>query len=343
MEDYLAQALSPMKLMGWLIFVLAGSLHEWGHAYSAFKLGDSTAKDEGRLSFNPIVHIDFVGTFLIPLFLPPGMLVFGWMKPVPVLLSNLEKPSRDEAIISWAGPFMNFIQAFAGAIIYLLVAYLGPELLSFTVAQMSIEMMIRNYILINIVLAFFNLIPVPPLDGGGIIQFFLPANGKNFLKKIAPYGIIMVFGFLYLNRYLPTALAFPYIFTIPFLYLLFFFQFYFIFAGLLILGGNYWYFVKKILRVEHRRGQKEFLKKAASGGAQRGAGEGPAVKNTKLYKQISKLTESGETAKALKILEPLQVSDANVCDEPEYHPDDEFCQQCEWFANCLKRQKKLSD
>lgn len=177
--------------LGMALFIVAGSIHEFAHAASAYLLGDRTARDEGRMTINPLVHIDVFGTLVFPLIAAvSGMPLFGWMKPVPVNPYFFANESKGHAITAFAGPLSNLAQASLGLIVLkAVVAFAGvlPESV-FEPLFTGIWMYIR----INLLLSFFNLLPFPPLDGGWILRHFLPLSLK------IKYDALMRFGFLLL-------------------------------------------------------------------------------------------------------------------------------------------------
>lgn len=167
-----------------IAFLVAITIHESAHAWMAYRLGDPTAKLSGRLSLNPIAHIDIYGTVLIPLFLIfiGSPFVFGWAKPVIFDPFNLQNPRRDSAMISLAGPASNFI-----------VAILLAVILRFITPVFWLSNLVTAVIAINIVLGIFNLVPVHPLDGGKIFVGFLPEDQAEeadlFLHR---YGLLIL-------------------------------------------------------------------------------------------------------------------------------------------------------
>ncbi|HHC74517.1 MAG TPA: site-2 protease family protein [Thiothrix sp.] len=174
----------------WALPVLfAITLHEVAHGYVADKLGDSTARALGRLTINPIKHIDPIGTLLIPaimVILPLGF-VFGWAKPIPVNTRNLANPRKDMALVAIAGPLANLAMAFAwGA--FILLAYLAPDL----GIRQGIVDMAQNGVIINVLLMVLNLLPLPPLDGGRVLAGVVPRNMANWLDRIEPYGFLII-------------------------------------------------------------------------------------------------------------------------------------------------------
>ncbi len=179
----------------WALPVLfAITLHEVAHGWVASKLGDSTAKMLGRLSLNPIKHIDPIGTIVVPLVmvLVSGF-AFGWAKPVPVNMNNLNNPRKDMAIVAMAGPLANVAMAIFWVIFL--------KLVSITVSDLNIAKglmaMGQAGIIINLVLFVFNLFPIPPLDGSKVLSGFLPRSAALMMDKIEPYGFFIVVGLLY--------------------------------------------------------------------------------------------------------------------------------------------------
>jgi Zn-dependent protease len=183
------------KIATWILpILLAITLHEYAHGWAAHKLGDNTAKMLGRLTINPIKHIDPVGTLLIPglLLLVSAPFLFGYAKPVPVNARNLKNPRKDMALVAIAGPLANLIMAFAWGLIILL----GMNLISDPSIAKGIVQMSYNGILINVVLMVLNLLPLPPLDGGRVLAGIVPRNTANMLDKIEPYGFFILIGLL---------------------------------------------------------------------------------------------------------------------------------------------------
>ncbi len=183
--------------------ILAITLHEAAHGYAAWALGDDTAKRLGRLSLNPLVHVDRVGTILLPGFLLISQLLtlghvgfmFGWAKPVPVAAWNFPNPRRGMMIVAAAGPAMNFVLAWLAGL-----AAHGLDLLPFGAGEVAFEF-IDNFIVINLVLGLFNLLPIPPLDGGRIAVGLLPERMAEVWAKTERYGILVVLLVVFL---LPT-------------------------------------------------------------------------------------------------------------------------------------------
>jgi Zn-dependent protease len=174
--------------------VLAITLHEAAHGYAALALGDTTARDAGRLSLNPIRHIDRVGTIILPgfllisqLLLPPHKIyfMFGWAKPVPVGAWKFRNPRRGMAIVATAGPLMNFFLAW-------LAALLMPMADDPSFSEAIVQQFLLYFMLSNLVLGLFNLLPIPPLDGGRIAVGLLPLQLANAWARMERAGILVV-------------------------------------------------------------------------------------------------------------------------------------------------------
>ncbi len=171
--------------------VFAITVHEAAHGYVARYFGDPTAAMLGRVTLNPLKHIDPIGTILMPLllyFATSGAFLFGYAKPVPVNFSRLRHPKRDMIWVALAGPASNFIQAVLWALLALL-------LVAFSIDERFFIQMARAGVLVNLVMWAFNLFPLPPLDGGRILAGLLPrGRAQQFLDRIEPYGFFIVMG-----------------------------------------------------------------------------------------------------------------------------------------------------
>jgi Zn-dependent protease len=178
----------------WIIPVLVAiTLHEAAHGWVADKLGDDTARRAGRVSFNPLRHVDLVGTILLPALLiaTKAGFVFGWAKPVPVNFGRLRNPRRDMILVAAAGPAANFLIACGAAVLWHLHAVL-PE---GGAAEFWYVMTIRG-ILLNLMIGVFNLLPLPPLDGGRILTGLLPRPYAVRFARIERYGFFILIGVL---------------------------------------------------------------------------------------------------------------------------------------------------
>lgn len=194
----------------WALPVLfAITFHEVAHGWVANLLGDKTAKMLGRLSLNPVKHIDPIGTIVVPIamvVLQTGF-VFGWAKPVPVNTRNLKSPRKDMAIVAAAGPISNLLMA----VFWVFIFKLGSTVISDPAIAQGIMAMGRAGIIINLILFIFNLFPIPPLDGSKVLAGFLPRSLANLMDKIEPYGLFIVLGLVYfgvLNTLMDPILSF---------------------------------------------------------------------------------------------------------------------------------------
>ena len=189
-----------------LAFLFAISFHESAHAWSANRFGDPTARLLGRISLNPARHIDPIGTILFPMIgAITGAPVFGWAKPCPVDPLHLKNPRRDNVLIAAAGPISNFIVA-AGAVILLLALRFASSdaalILSGLTRRGSVSLgdsilepiilLLYSLMFVNVLLAVFNLIPIPPLDGGHILEGLLPASAQAAFQPLKDYGFLLL-------------------------------------------------------------------------------------------------------------------------------------------------------
>jgi len=177
--------------LGFGVLLISLTIHEAAHAWTADRLGDPTARRLGRVSLNPIVHIDPIGTLLLPLLAAISHLpLIGWAKPVPVNPRNLAHPRRDFVLVAAAGPISNLLQAVVAA-------------LAFPVAASALQ----EAVLINLLLAFFNLIPVPPLDGGNVALGLLPPALAVPYAKLRQFGFVILYALMFTGA--ATAMIYP--------------------------------------------------------------------------------------------------------------------------------------
>jgi Zn-dependent protease len=178
--------------------LLAITLHEVAHGWMARYFGDRTAEMLGRLSLNPLRHIDPIGTVVVPgLLLAFGGPMFGWAKPVPVATGALRNPRRAQVMVALAGPAANLLMAVGWGGVFAVIARVnGNETLDYWIAYMA-----RAGIVVNVVLAVFNLLPIPPLDGGRVLGSVLPLRLSAWLAKIEPVGVFIVLGLTVLHLF----------------------------------------------------------------------------------------------------------------------------------------------
>lgn len=174
------------------IFLISLSFHEFAHAILAYKFGDNTAKKEGRLTLNPIKHLDLVGSIIMPILaFTSGFMLIGWAKPVPVNRGNFKNVRRDDAIVSLAGPFSNLVLAAFSYLIYSLIVSSGIDL------NNTFTNIFRLTILFNIFLFCFNLLPIPPLDGSHVLYDIFPNKLTAKFLRLGIYGTLLLFAFIY--------------------------------------------------------------------------------------------------------------------------------------------------
>lgn len=175
-----------------LILIASLSFHEAAHAWAANRLGDPTARLLGRLTLNPLAHIDWIGTVLFPLVgMLSGLPLIGWAKPVPVDMRYLKAPRRDFALVALAGPVSNLVLAFGATVLLRLQGGLVPDD-GVTVVTQVLYLMV----FMNVLLAAFNLLPVPPLDGGNVLAGIVPESMAQVIDRVRPFGIFVLYGLL---------------------------------------------------------------------------------------------------------------------------------------------------
>jgi Zn-dependent protease len=176
-------------LIGFAIVIVALTIHEAAHAWTADHLGDPTARLLGRVSLNPLVHIDPIGTILLPLLaIFSGLPILGWAKPVPVNISRLRHHRRDFMIVAAAGPISNLLQAFVIAGVFRTLY--DPS------ASDLLPAILKDAVTTNLVLAFFNLIPIPPLDGGNVLAGLVPESAARVIDQVRQFGFIALYALM---------------------------------------------------------------------------------------------------------------------------------------------------
>lgn len=187
------------------VLIASLTFHEAAHAWTANLLGDPTARSLGRLSLNPAVHIDPIGTVLFPLIaIVTGAPLIGWARPVPVDMRNLKDPKRDFALVALAGPMSNLVLAVAGAAV--IMALFGEDRTALREGRPLAEGLFR-FVVLNVLLAVFNMIPIPPLDGGNVLIGILPVRLAAMVEHLRAWGFVLLY--LLLLSGVLAAIAFP--------------------------------------------------------------------------------------------------------------------------------------
>ena len=198
-------------VIAFIVLLFSLTVHETAHAWTANRLGDPTARLLGRVSLNPVVHADLIGTVVFPLVaLASGVPLIGWAKPVPVNARRLRNPRRDFMLVAAAGPASNLVMAFAAASV-LAILPVSPLVLGEPNVSVPIATFLRIAVQLNLLLAVFNMMPIPPLDGGNVLSGLLPAGLAAQYDRIRPYGFLLIYALILTKGYYYFVIT-PYLF-----------------------------------------------------------------------------------------------------------------------------------
>lgn len=182
--------------IAFVVLLFSLTVHESAHAWTADRLGDPTARMLGRVSLNPIVHADPIGTILFPLLaMVGGVPLIGWAKPVPVVTRRLGHPRRDHVLVAAAGPASNLLIALTAAAL-LAVVPVSPVTLGQPNVSAPVAALLSRAVQINVLLAVFNMIPIPPLDGGNVLAGLLPVPLARVFDRLRPYGFVLLYALM---------------------------------------------------------------------------------------------------------------------------------------------------
>jgi Zn-dependent protease len=179
-----------------VVLLFSLTIHEMSHAWTADRLGDPTARRLGRVSLNPLVHADPIGTILFPLIaMVSGAPLIGWAKPVPVNVRNLAHPRRDYVLVAAAGPTSNLVLAVVASLV-LAVLPVSPQALDQVTITPPLAHVLSQLMQLNVLLAVFNMVPIPPLDGGNVLAGLLPRPLAAAFNQLRPYGFLLLYALI---------------------------------------------------------------------------------------------------------------------------------------------------
>jgi Zn-dependent protease len=183
-------------LIGFIVLLFSLTVHEMAHALTADRLGDPTARLLGRVSLNPLVHADLIGTVIFPLMaMISGVPLIGWAKPVPVNPRQLGHPRRDYVLVAAAGPASNLVLALLSAIL-LAVLPISPQTIGEANLTVPVATFLSQAMRLNVLLAVFNMVPIPPLDGGNVLAGLLPRPLAATFNRLRPYGFLLIYALI---------------------------------------------------------------------------------------------------------------------------------------------------
>ena len=182
--------------ISFIVLLFSLTIHEMAHAFTADRLGDPTARLLGRVSLNPLVHADPIGTILFPLIaMVSGAPLIGWAKPVPVNVRNLAHPRRDYVLVAAAGPTSNLVLAVVASLV-LAVLPVSPQALDQVTITPPLAHVLSQLMQLNVLLAVFNMVPIPPLDGGNVLAGLLPRPLAAAFNQLRPYGFLLLYALI---------------------------------------------------------------------------------------------------------------------------------------------------
>jgi Zn-dependent protease len=184
-----------------IVLLFSLTVHEMAHAWTADTFGDPTARLLGRVSLNPMVHADPIGTILFPLIaMVSGAPLLGWAKPVPVNIRYLRHPRRDYMLVAAAGPASNLLLALAAALLLLFLP-ISPQTLDEPTVSVPLAAILSQLMRLNVLLAVFNMVPIPPLDGGNVLAGLLPIPLAAMFNRLRPYGFVLLYALILTNGF----------------------------------------------------------------------------------------------------------------------------------------------
>lgn len=186
----------PQIFIDFVVLLFSLTVHEMAHAWSADRLGDPTARLLGRVSLNPLVHADLIGTVVFPLLaMTTGAPIIGFAKPVPVNIRRLGHPRRDYVLVAAAGPASNLVMAFVAATLLAIVP-ITPQTVGEVNVSAPIVALLSRALQFNVLLAVFNMVPIPPLDGGNVLAGLLPYQLAAVFNRVRPYGFLLLYALI---------------------------------------------------------------------------------------------------------------------------------------------------